>query len=303
MKKMAESTASKLKIFLGGILVCGVVFAVTDNQPYLDTGFSLVESKSKMMSASFNFEENAKEMKSWRQATEQNCQALLKESSKEGMLEKKEQLEISAISKFNVPDTSALSDSLPSGHRKYEYCHNTFIDLGTNIGDSIGYFVDNALDPCSPLWMQKHPKTKVTKEFPKPHLDVTDIKIYNKGYGSNPLFGMLQGAMTKDKTNIGLPETFCVYGMEGNPAFTSRLQKLENFVMGMKPRPVRHLHIHTESVVTATDGPTKLYLDKTSVEQNVSIIARAHLDSISFILLILYSALYTVLGIKYFKYS
>jgi hypothetical protein len=30
------------------------------------------------------------------------------------------------------------------------------------------------------------------------------------------------------------------------------------------------LHIHTESVVAAQDGPTKLYLDKLSVKQNVS---------------------------------
>ena len=58
--------------------------------------------------------------------------------------------------------------------------------------------------------------------------------------------------------------------MEGNPEFTQRLQKLENHVMQTQPRPVEHLHIHTESVVTAVDGPTKLFLDKTSVEQNVS---------------------------------
>lgn len=50
--------------------------------------------------------------------------------------------------------------------------------------------------------------------------------------------------------------------------FTERLTKLENFVSDMNPKPVEHVHIFTESVVTATDGPTKLYLDKTSVEQN-----------------------------------
>ena len=58
--------------------------------------------------------------------------------------------------------------------------------------------------------------------------------------------------------------------MEGNPTFTERLTKLENFISDMNPRPVQHVHMFTESVVTATDGPTKLYLDKTSVEQNVS---------------------------------
>jgi hypothetical protein len=63
---------------------------------------------------------------------------------------------------------------------------------------------------------------------------------------------------------------YSVYGMEGNPEFTSRLTKLENYITEMKPRPVQHVHIFTESVVTSVDGPTKLFLDKTSVEQNVS---------------------------------
>lgn len=63
-------------------------------------------------------------------------------------------------------------------------------------------------------------------------------------------------------------EKFCVYGMEGNPTFTERLTKLENFISDMNPRPVQHVHIFTESVVTAKDEPTKLYLDKTSIEQN-----------------------------------
>jgi hypothetical protein len=174
--------------------------------------------------------------------------------------------EISAI--YTFPDVSTLNGKLPSGHIKYEYCRNTFIDLGTNIGDSIGYFVDNSLDPS---WMKTFPKTK--KHFSRPHLDVTKTKIYNTGYygrNRNPLAGMLQNVLTADPNNIVFPEHTCVYGMEGNPAFTERLQKLENFIMGMKPRPVRHLHIHTESVVTAVDGPTKLFLDKTSVAENVS---------------------------------
>jgi hypothetical protein len=253
--------------------LCAVIFIATDYQPPLDTTFletSLTSLGATLLSASssFNAEENAKEMKEWRETTEKGCQEILDTNKK--IYEQKEALEISAISKYTVPDVRTLSGKLPSGHVKYEYCLNTFIDLGTNIGDSIGYFVDNSIDPCTPLWMKKLPKTKMNKDFPRPHLDVTETKIYNKGFGSNPLFGMLQKAMTEDPNNIVFPENTCVYGMEGNPAFTERLQKLENFVMGMKPRPVRHLHIHTESVVTAVDGPTKLFLDKTSVKENVS---------------------------------
>ena len=140
--------------------------------------------------------------------------------------------------------------------------------MGTNIGDSIGHFVDNALDVCSPLWSKKYPRTKYDEKFPHPHLDVTELKIYNKGFKANPLFGVLQKHMKMDPPM--LPEETCVYGMEGNPEFTKRLTKLENYIMAMKPRPIKHLHIHTESVVTEVDGPTKLYLDKTSVNDNVS---------------------------------
>ena len=120
--------------------------------------------------------------------------------------------------------------------------------------------------------MKAFPKTKMNEVFPRPHLDVTDNRIFHKGYGANPLFGLLQ-KYTGESANDGaayLPEETCVYGMEGNPDFTERLQKLENFVQGMQPRPVQHFHIHTESVITATDGPTKLFLDKISVAENVS---------------------------------
>ncbi|KAL3919757.1 MAG: hypothetical protein SGARI_007125, partial [Bacillariaceae sp.] len=144
---------------------------------------------------------------------------------------------------------------------------NTFIDLGTNIGDSVGYFVDNAIDPCSPLWAAKNPKLRFNEEFPRPHLDVATLQVQHRGSKGNPLFGMLQ----KQAQDVA-SESFCVYGMEGNPAFTERLSKLENYIRTMEPRPVQHVHIFTESVVTATDGPTKLYLDKTSVEQNVRVV-------------------------------
>ncbi|KAL3919263.1 MAG: hypothetical protein SGILL_003843, partial [Bacillariaceae sp.] len=167
------------------------------------------------------------------------------------------------IAKLTLP-TNPPKDIPPDIQQQpYARCKNTFIDLGTNIGDSVGYFIDNAVDTCSPVWAAKYPKTKFNADFPRPHLDVATLEIQHKGNKGNPLFGMLQ----KQATSVS-SETFCVYGMEGSPAFTERLTKLENYIRTMEPRPVQHVHIFTESVVTATDGPTKLYLDKTSVEQN-----------------------------------
>jgi hypothetical protein len=261
--------------------LCAVIFIATDYQPpldttFLETSFTSLGSTLLSVSSSFNAEENAKEMKEWRETTEKGCQEILAQNqTKQVVSQQKEEFEISAISKFTFPNVSTLS-AQPFGHIKYEYCRNTFIDLGTNIGDSIGHFVDNSLDPCTHLWMKKFPKTQ--KQIPRPHLDVTKAEIYNTGYRRNPLAEMLQKALTADPNNIVYPENTCVYGMEGNPTFTERLQKLENFIMGTKSRPVRHLHIHTESVVTALDGPTKLFLDKTSVKANVSRINLSEYD-------------------------
>ena len=223
-------------------------------------------------SSSFDEQQNAKEIKEWRIKTETACQKILLDTDISDIqrMEQKETLEIDAIHQTFSSPIDVHDDITPSrnNHEKYKPCRFAFIDLGTNIGDSIGHFVDNALDACSPLWSKKYPRTRYDEKFPHPHLDVTELKIYNKGFKANPLFGVLQKHMKMDPPM--LPEETCVYGMEGNPEFTKRLTKLEDYIMAMKPRPIKHLHIHTESVVTEADGPTKLYLDKTSVNDNVS---------------------------------
>ncbi len=225
---------------------------------------------SSTLSTSFDATLNSQLLGEWRSQTEGACRNMMETNENKDTpvsRQQKEQLERNAMSKFKFPTTT--SGNLPDGHKPYEYCRNVFIDLGTNIGDSIGYFIDNALDVCSPIWMQTHTRTQLNADFPRPHLDVTTLEVIHKGAKNNPLYGMLQKELTKTAPAV-TPDTFCIYGMEGNPEFTERLQKLENHVMQMQPRPVQHLHIHTESVVTAVDGPTKLFLDKTSVEQNVS---------------------------------
>ena len=118
------------------------------------------------------------------------------------------------------------------------------------------------------MWVDANPDTKFNNQFPRPHLDVATLNFKHRGSKPNPLYGLLQRTMKK--ASHATSETFCVYGMEGNPVFTERLTKLENFVSDMNPRPVQHLHIFTESVITATNGPTKLFLDKLSKKQNVS---------------------------------
>jgi len=69
------------------------------------------------------------------------------------------------------------------------------------------------------------------------------------------------------KGNSG-PEDYCYYGIEGNPHFTDRLQKIEDFVMAIRPRPIQHMHFFTESVGAGQDGMTKLYLDTINTKEN-----------------------------------
>jgi hypothetical protein len=208
-------------------------------------------------------------MMEWRHSSQTECGELIKTVGKNvqaAAIDQKEALERSFVSKITLnPKPSTISASKADPYRR---CRNAFIDLGTNIGDSIGYFVDNAIDVCSPMWIDAHPNTKIDAKFPRPFLDVATLDFTHRGFKPNPLFGLLR--QTTKALPTATSESFCVYGMEGNPVFTERLTKLENFVSDMIPRPVQHLHIFTESVVTASDGPTKLYLDKVSVKQNVS---------------------------------
>jgi hypothetical protein len=206
-------------------------------------------------------------MKEWRTASIQTCQEFIVSVSNDidpTALEKKEQLERSLISQLTLPTKSSPQIPLAIQQQPYRRCKNVFIDLGTNIGDSVGYFTDNAIDLCSPVWAAKFPKTEFNADFPRPHLNVSSLQVEHKGNKGNPLFVLLQ----KQAGNIP-SESFCVYGMEGNPTFTRRLRQLENFIREIQPSIFQHVHIFTESVVTAQDGPTKLYLDKISVEQNV----------------------------------
>jgi hypothetical protein len=273
-------------IWLASLLVLGVIsFISTDQGSYystLDASYlkgtaALLEGISSMGGAAaapappFDLAKNTHQIQEWRSQTESECRNVMSTNNGKdtpAARAAKEQAERDAISKLQFP--SSVSGSRPVDHQPYQYCRNVFIDLGTNIGDSIGYFIDSAMDVCSPIWMESLPRTKLNADFPRPHLDVSTLEMLHKGAGNNPLYGMLQNQMIKNDPHVVTPNSFCVYGMEGNPAFTERLQKLENHVMQTQPRPVQHLHIHTESVVTAVDGPTKLFLDKTSVEKNVS---------------------------------
>jgi hypothetical protein len=220
---------------------------------------------------SSSLDPNTLAMRNWRRQLESACQSFLDGMDgniTESHLETKERLEAEALKLIDIPDNSSVP---ASSHRPpYRFCKHVFVDLGTNRGDSIGYAVDAALDVCSPLFLQKDPTItkayRISPKFPHFHFDVNDLRVYGKGY---PAFSLLYLLQKYFRPTGGMANT-CVYGMEGNPYFTKHLRQLEDFIYAMKPRPLQHLHIHTESVVAPTDGPTTLYIDQFSAKDHVS---------------------------------
>ena len=222
----------------------------------------------------------------YRKYVQKKCQPIVqavRQKKKFGnlMSSQKVQLTFDSLSHIYSPIPDMVSDELPTDHRPYPIngCTNAFIDLGTNIGDTLSYFIDNALDVCTTMLLDKvkdaHKLVPIKNEtFPRPYLDVTELE-----YKINGIFGSGNGITMNNallfiiekfrSLNI-LPEDTCLFGMEGNPRFTRRLQKLENFLVQTQPRLFHHMHIHTESVATENNGITQLYLDEISTTNNVS---------------------------------
>jgi hypothetical protein len=225
---------------------------------------------------------------SWREEFQLECQGIIDRAN--GIFTHrhwvyKEYLERKQIQKLHPPsrpsgttatatstDASSLSTTRATAVRPpHQYCKAVFIDLGTNRGDSIAYALDAALDVCTPLWIQANPESRLdfhfNKTFPHPHLDVDTFQILSQG--SKPI-GLLK-RLQEEASMVGIPfDEWCVYGMEGNPHFTPQLQRVQDFVNTMTPRPLRQLLIHTESVISDHNGPTNLYVDTHSVGNHVS---------------------------------
>lgn len=158
---------------------------------------------------------------------------------------------------FSPPPPEALNHITAS--QDVVPCQHTFLDLGANIGDTVGHVVDAGLPFCGDEKMGLHPKYDM------------DLGTLNDPYRVrrwNPISNWFHRHLANFSEPALYPEHFCVFSFEGNPLFTSRLQETERRVMGSIPRPVRRTHFFTESVVTATPGPTTLFLDTVNRKGN-----------------------------------
>jgi FkbM family methyltransferase len=172
-------------------------------------------------------------------------------------------------------------------------CQHVFIDLGSNVGDSLHKMVDSFLPE-----FDSGALTRKTGEGIKLHhiFNTTTGNIgpgYYNGYKGNLMKWLLSKWVReviteyneynkiaeKNVTEV-FPEDYCFYGVEGNPLFTSLLRQQEINVMNMIPRPVRHIHFLTEHVAASENAPKSLYLDIVNHVENYwgSSTIRSHVD-------------------------
>jgi Methyltransferase FkbM domain len=157
-----------------------------------------------------------------------------------------------------VDDTTALTASKP--------CMFTLIDLGANVGDSLGKFIDAGIDPqCTGRYSVTEGRVRSARDDSVHELTAWTRKVMEQ-------FAASHVHRHLDETEAKLfaqPENYCYVGVEGNPAFTKRLLELQQRVLLTTPRPLRSVRFLTETVSTgAGDGPTQLYLDTVNVQNN-----------------------------------
>lgn len=204
-----------------------------------------------MVNRKLDVESNSQTLKEWRHNLRKLCTAAT--SVKEVSAMTKKNLQGFSLPQVRVPQ--------PRGDQAVKRCHNVVMDFGANVGDTSGHVIDTGLIGCKREDLGKEAKT------PESHFN-----IETKQFEHVPKRNMLTQNMEKLMEEVGKgksgPEDYCYYGIEGNPHFTDRLQKIEDFVMAIRPRPIQHMHFFTESVGAGEDGMTKLYLDTVNTEQN-----------------------------------
>ena len=252
-----------LAIAFALIVALSISFAILRNGSSTSYGYYSLAASSLMKAAT------PMTMKEWRNDLRSKCQAYVDRIQQQGAnitdihLEQKEQFEIAALNDLYIPDNMTI-DQEQQTSQSNRFCDHVFIDLGTNRGDTIAASVDAVVDVCTPIFLEADPTLKkayrISRNFPHYHVDYdSNFQIHTKGYKGFGLTTKLQKYFASTDIN-----EVCVYGMEGNPYFTSHLWNLERTINSIRPKPLQHLKIYTETVVSPTDGETTLYVDQVS---------------------------------------
>jgi len=194
---------------------------------------------------------NAQTLKEWRSNLKKLCSAAKTPEA------------VTALTKQNLQGFSLPSVRVPQprNDQAVKRCHNVVMDFGANVGDTSGHVVDTGLIGCKREDLGKDVAT------PESHFNL-ETKQFEHVAKRNMLTKHFEKLIEDVGKGAYGPEDYCYYGIEGNPHFTDRLQKIEDFVMAIRPRPIQHMHFFTESVGAGEDGMTKLYLDTINTKEN-----------------------------------
>ncbi len=253
------------------VLVFTVLFTFTSSNEIFALNPSVSRENTAIQDA-LSLDLEAQTMRTWRQQLETSCQQFLRSipsnNISQAHLVHKALLESQALQRMVIPD---LETSVHKTKTKpdYKFCSHVFLDLGTNRGDSISCAIDASLDVCSAHFVEKDPTIRpayrLSLDFPRFHFNSTDLRVHASGSQGLSLLRLLQHFFERP----GM-ESVCVYGIEGNPYFTKKLQAMVQVINAIRPRPLKYLHIDTETVVHSVDGPTALYIDQFSEKNHVS---------------------------------
>jgi Methyltransferase FkbM domain len=169
---------------------------------------------------------------------------------------------------------------LPSP-RAVKACRFSILDLGANVGDSLGKLIDTGVgSSCTAKynvtdgWMYTSPKPEQPSKLRQ--WIAKKMRDFQRTHQSRS-----RGATNHPAEDFSRPEQYCYFGVEGNPIFTEPLQQLQQRLLATKPRPVRSVYFYTETVATGQgDGPTTFYLDTVNQRQNFfgSSVLASHTD-------------------------
>jgi hypothetical protein len=269
-RKSLRRGSSSLSFLVVVILVFSGLFSMV-SPPDISNQAIVVDNSSGMVPTFGTVDPATAEMKIWRSNLQEACRQYLQGMSGKNItqadLNRKAMMEAKALSRMKIPTPATMSPDRPVVN--YPACDHIFLDLGTNRGDSISCAVDASLDVCSSLFV-RHDRSlirayRISKDFPRLHFNVTDLQIHGNGSQALSLLRLLQTFFESP----GM-ERVCVYGMEGNRFFNERLHSMEDVINRMQPRPLKFLHIHTETIVTSRDGQSSLFIDQYSEKNHVS---------------------------------
>lgn len=172
---------------------------------------------------------------------------------------------------FQVPEITSESTARAPSEDNVTPCTNVFLDLGSNVGDTIA----NVIGGGFPLCGAPPPDRNIKTMYRPMNTKVSLALKYNSTTGAierNPIWNSLsvwlQDRWTGENAATIKPEDLCFFGFEGNPHFTKHLQSLAQHVMNTVPRPVQSAQFFTESVVTSVSGRSTLYLDAIGTDSN-----------------------------------